>query len=256
MALGTPTLSIITVAKNSAGTIKDAIESVVRQDFPAEHILVDGCSTDETLAIMRQYASKTAKIISGPDKNHFDAMNKGLALAGGDVVAILNSDDYYAHKRVLSTVARVFEDPQIDSCYGDLIYVDPKDTSRAIRYWRSGPYDRKLFYRGWMPPHPTFFARRSLYEKLGGFNLSVGLAADYELMLRFLFRYRITTAYIPNVLVVMRAGGQGNASLRNRWQANRSDKLAWQVNNIKPKPWTIVAKPLLKLRQFIFKKWK
>jgi len=252
---GKPTVSIITVAKNSASTIKDSIQSVVNQDYPAEQILVDGCSTDNTLEIMRKYSSRGSRIISEPDRNLYDAMNKGLALATGDVVSILNSDDYFAHCGVLSTVAKVFENPDVDSCYGDIVYVDPVNTSRIVRYWRSGRYDGKRFYQGWMPPHPTFVSRRTAYERYGGFNLGIGLSADYELMLRFLFKHRISVEYIPEVMVVMRAGGQGNVSLRNRWRANRWDKSAWKANGLKPRPWTMFAKPLSKLGQYLFKNW-
>ena len=244
-------ISIITVAKNADTTIADAITSVNRQDYPAEHILVDGASSDNTLKIMRQLAASNAKIISEPDQSLFDAMNKGLELATGDVVAVLNSDDFYACNTVLSRVANEFEKGEVDSCYGDLVYVHPTDTSKVIRYWRSGYYEKSRFYHGWMPPHPTFFARRALYKKYGGFNLDIGLSADYELMLRFLFKYGISTTYIPEVMVVMRSGGQGNVTLRNRWKANRGDKLAWKINGLRPKPWTIIAKPLSKLGQFM-----
>jgi len=244
-------ISIITVAKNSAATILDPIRSVQGQDYPAEHILVDGCSSDDTLEIMRRYARETTKIISEPDKNHFDAMNKGLAIATGDVVAILNSDDYYVHSGVLSRIAREFEDTGVDSCYADLVYVDPENTSRVIRYWKSGAYQKRLFYIGWMPPHPTFFAKRSLYDKYGGFNLDLGLSADYELMLRFLLRHSISSQHIPEILTVMRAGGQGNVSLGNRLRAHRLDRLAWKVNNLRLKPWTLIAKPLSKVGQYI-----
>lgn len=253
MISGKPSISIITVAKNSASTIKDCIQSVVGQDYPVEQILVDGYSTDNTLEIMRKYSSRGSKIISEPDRNHFDAMNKGLDLATGDIIAILNSDDYFAHSGVLSKVVRVFENPAVESCYGDIVYVDRVNTSKIVRYWRSGYYEEKRFYHGWMPPHPTFFARRTLYEKYGGFNLNTGLSADYELMLRFLFKNRISAEYIPEVMVVMRTGGQGNVSLRNRWRANRWDKSAWKVNGLKPRPWTMITKPLSKLGQYLFK---
>jgi glycosyltransferase involved in cell wall biosynthesis len=250
---GKLSISIITVAKNSASTIKDCIQSVVGQNYPAEQIFVDGCSTDNTLDIVRNYAPKKAKIISEPDQSLYHAMNKGLALATSDIVAILNSDDYFAHSGVLSKVERVFQNPTVDSCYGDIVYVDRMNTSKIVRYWRSGLYEEKSFYQGWMPPHPTFFARRTAYEKFGGFNLSMGLSADYELMLRFLFKNKISAEYIPEVMVVMRTGGQGNASLRNRWRANRGDKSAWKVNGLKPRPWTMIAKPLGKFGQYLFK---
>jgi glycosyltransferase involved in cell wall biosynthesis len=244
-------ISIITVAKNSASTIADTMTSVVRQDYPCEYVLVDGCSTDNTLEIMRELAPPTAKIISEPDKNLFEAMNKGLSLATGDIAAFLNADDYYASSRILSRVAEQFKDDQIDSCYGDLIYVDLHDPSRVTRRWRAGPYDRSKFYNGWMPPHPTFFARRTIYERYGAFNTDIGSSADYEIMLRFLFKHGVSASYIPEVMVVMRTGGLSGSSFRNRWLANRNDRLAWKINGLKPKPWSIIAKPLSKLGQFL-----
>jgi len=141
-------------------------------------------------------------------------MNKGINLATGDVIGILNADDYYASQDVLLKVVEVFKDQSIDSCYGDLMYVDANNTGRVLRYWHSGPFAPHRFYSGWMPPHPTFFVRRKIYEKYGLFNLSLGSAADYELMLRFLLKHKVSTAYIPSILVKMRNGGVSNVSVK------------------------------------------
>lgn len=243
-------LSIITAVRNGASTVRGCIESVRGQNHPAEHIVIDGASTDGTLKIIGEYGSHIARVVSGPDRGMYDAMNKGIALATGDVVGILNADDVYAGKDILATVARVFEDERVDSCYGDLVYVDAKDPRRVVRRWRSGPFDRLRFYRGWMPPHPTFFVRRSIYEKHGRFNIDLGTAADYELMLRFLLKAGISAAYIPETLVVMRDGGMSNASIANRLRANRMDRRAWAVNGLKPRPWTLTLKPLSKIGQY------
>jgi glycosyltransferase len=202
------------------------------------------------LEVIERNRASIARVINGPDKGIYDAMNKGILEASGDVVGILNADDFYAHGEVLGKVAEVFADRSIESCYGDLIYVDAADTAQVVRSWRAGAYDADLFYRGWMPPHPTFFVRRSVYEKHGLFNLSLGSAADYELMLRFLVRHRITTRYLPETLVKMRVGGMSNASLANRLRANRMDRKAWQVNGLQPRPWTLFLKPLSKIPQY------
>ncbi len=265
------TISIITATCNSASTIADCLASVNSQEVPVEHLIVDGASADDTLAIIRRH-SPAARILSEPDKGIYDAMNKGIALATGEAVGILNSDDFYADKDVLARVAAVFADPAVDACYGDLVYVkdrsmfnvrcstftddrSPVPGSRSrfqiIRYWKSGEFSPEKFYWGWMPPHPTFFVRRRVYEQYGLFNLALGSAADYELMLRFLLKHRIRTVYIPQVLVTMRAGGVSNASFGNRLRANRMDREAWRVNGLKPHPWTLFMKPVRKIPQWL-----
>ena len=245
-------ISIITAVLNNRFHLRDCITSVSSQSYPnVEHIVVDGGSSDGTLDVIRENDKKIAQWISEPDQGIYDAMNKGISLARGDVIGILNADDFYANAHVLSKAALVFCDDNVWSCYGDLQYVSPENTLRVVRYWHSGHYHVKNFYWGWMPPHPTFFVRRDVYEKYGLFNLSLGSAADYELMLRFLLRYRITTTYIPEVLVKMRQGGTSNASLRNRLRANLMDRMAWTINGVKPYPWTLYLKPLRKFGQFI-----
>ncbi len=246
-----PSISIITAAYNAAMTIAGCIESIHGQSFPAECIIVDGGSTDGTLEVVERYRSRLAKVVSEPDRGIYDAMNKGISLATGDVIGILNADDFYASEHALSRVAGIFSNARIDSCYGDLLYVHPANTSKITRTWRSGPFRERSFYWGWMPPHPTFFVRRSVYERYGIFNLALGSAADYELMLRFLVKNKITSAYLPEVLVKMRTGGVSNASLGNRLRANRMDRMAWEVNGLKPYPWTTAMKPLRKLGQFL-----
>ena len=244
-------LSIITVCFNAASTIINCIESVSRQSLPVEHIIVDGGSDDNTLELLEHYRSQVARLISEPDSGIYDAMNKGLRLASGDVIGILNADDFYSDPGTLQKVAEGFKNQKIDACYGDLIYVDATDIRKVDRYWRSGSYDRGKFYNGWMPPHPTFFVRRSVYKKYGLFNLDLGSAADYELMLRFLLKHKVSCKYIPEVLVCMRTGGKSNASLKHRLTAHRNDYLAWKVNQLKSHPWTLMMKPLRKIEQYI-----
>lgn len=248
-----PTISVITVALNAADTIRDCIDSVRNQHYQAQHIIVDGGSTDGTVSIVKKYAPPTASVISEPDKGLYDAMNKGLVYSAGDAVAILNADDFYPHRNVLSRIADVLSRPGVEACYGDLVYVDRSELSKVVRYWRAGEYDSSLFYRGWMPPHPTFVARRFVYERYGGYNLALGSSADYELMLRFLLRYGVIAEHIPEVLVIMRTGGVSNVNLWDRCKANRLDRMAWKVNALRPRPWTLMAKPLSKAAQFVIK---
>jgi glycosyltransferase len=223
----------------------------VAQGFHSkEHIIVDGCSSDGSLEIISKYRHQISRLISEPDKGIYDAMNKGIAQAKGDVIGILNADDLYANNQVLAIVSEIFSNEYIDSCYGDLLYVDASDTGLITRYWQAGDYHVRKFYWGWMPPHPTFFVRRKIYKKYGGFNLELGTAADYELMLRFLVRYKIRTHYIPEILVKMRSGGVSNRSFKDRLSANYHDRLAWKVNGLQPYPWTLLFKPLSKVNQW------
>lgn len=244
-------LSIITVCLNSASTIEQTIQSVLLQCYSnIEYIVLDGGSSDGTQDIIGRYSDRLAVYRSEPDKGLYDAMNKGIALATGEVVGILNADDFYADSEVLHRVATAFNDLQVDACYGDLVYVKREAADKIVRYWKSQTYTDDLFYRGWMPPHPTFFVRRNVYEQLGGFKLEFGSGADYELMLRFLLRYGIKTSYIPALLVHMRCGGISGESFANRWRANRMDRKAWDINGLHPKPWTLLMKPLSKISQF------
>lgn len=245
-------LSIITAVRNGAVTIADCIGSIRSQTYACEHIVIDGCSSDATLDIVRQ-SSPGSLLISEPDSGIYDAMNKGIGMATGEVIGILNADDFYASPKVLEKVARTFADPTVDACYGDLEYVDSGNTGKVVRYWRSGLYSMQKFSNGWMPPHPTFFARRSLYERHGTFNLTLGSAADYELMLRFLVKHKANTSYVPEVLVRMRTGGVSNASFANRVRANQMDQMAWKVNGLKPSPWMFLSKPLQKIPQYLRK---
>ena len=243
------TISIITATLNSAATLVDCVQSVIRQGVDAEHLIIDGGSVDPTLDIAYRYGNQL-RIYSEPDRGIYDAMNKGIKMAKGDIIGILNADDYYPSNDVLSRVAEVFEDPSVQACYGDLVYVDAGNSSKVVRYWKAGEFDTKKFYWGWMPPHPTFFVRSDVYKNYGLFNLDLGSAADYEIMLRLLLKHQVNVAYIPCVLVHMCTGGVSNASLSNRLNANRNDRKAWTVNGLKPYPWTLYAKPLRKVGQW------
>ena len=243
-------ISIITPTFNSAATLRDTLDSIGGQDYlHVEHLIVDGGSGDDTLAIAGHYP-RVSRIVSEPDEGLYDAMNKGIALATGDVIGILNSDDFYTHSKVLSRVAALFELTGADALYGDLEYVDAIDNQRIVRRWKSRPYQPGLFLRGWMPPHPTFFVRRRVYEQFGAFNTLLRFSADYELILRFLYRHRVSACYLPEVMVRMRTGGHSNASLGNRIRANREDRLAWRLNGLRPAFYTLCWKPFSKLGQY------
>lgn len=246
-------ISIITVSFNAESTLVDCIESVASQTELTEHILIDGASTDSTCQIIEQFRDRLALCVSEPDSGIYDAMNKGIQRASGDIIGVLNADDYYPSANILTKVKQVFTNNQIDACYGDLLYVDSQDKDKIIRNWRSGEYTSRKFYWGWMPPHPTFFVRRSAYQDYGLFNLDLGSAADYEIMLRFLLKHNLKTKYIPDVLVHMRTGGISNTSVTNRLKANQMDRKAWTVNGLKPYPWTLWFKPLRKVGQWFIK---
>ena len=245
-------VSIITITYNSAETIEDTIQSVLSQDYPnVEYIIVDGASKDSTLEIVERYRSSISKIISERDKGIYDAMNKGVTLATGDVIGILNSDDFYADRKVISDIVRTMQSANSDACYADLVYVDRVETSKVIRSWKSGEYRHGDFLRGWMPPHPTFFVKRSWYERHGLYSLELKSAADYELMLRFIHKHGVSMAYLPRVITKMRAGGQSNVTIKNRWKANKEDRLAWKMNGLQPGFLTLIRKPLSKLIQYL-----
>lgn len=246
----TPTFSIITACFNSERTIGDAIASLKGQTWPGiEHVVIDGASRDATVAIARERLSPNDVLISEPDQGIFDALNKGLARASGDVIGFLNSDDLLADEHVLAKVADCFESDAVGAVYGDLQYVSASDPSHVIRHWRSGDFQRPKLRRGWMPPHPTFFMRRELYQTLGGFDASFRIAGDYEALLRYLSHEALTIRYIPDVLVRMRLGGASNGSLKAILNKSREDVRAMRKNGINPLlalPW----KNLSKLPQF------
>jgi len=239
------------VTHDSQATLEHCIHSVAAQDVDKEHVLVDGGSGDDTQQIIARNRGRFSTVISEPDEGIYHAMNKGIRAARGDVIGFLNADDFYPHADVLDRVVKAFSDPDVQACYGDLVYVKNADISKTVRYWKSGPFKPKKFYNGWMPPHPTFFVRRPVYEKHGLFKLELGSAADYEMMLRLLLKEGLQTVYIPEVLVHMRSGGISNASVGNRLRANRMDRKAWEENGLRPYPWTLWAKPVRKAGQWV-----
>jgi len=245
-------VSIITVCYNSAATIRDTIESVLGQSYPdLEYLIIDGNSSDDTLSIVNDYEDRISTIVSEPDKGMYDGLNKGIQLASGDLIGMLNADDFYVDKQVISEVVDLIQAENTEALYADLQYVAAEDVSQIKRHWKSGTYKKGDFIKGWMPPHPTFFIKKSCYLEYGGFNPNLKSAADYELMLRMLHKHKVSVSYLPKVIVKMRTGGMSNRSLRNRLRANREDKRAWEINGLKASPFTFLFKPLRKLRQFV-----
>ena len=244
-------VSIITICYNSAATIEQTIGSVERQTYSdIEYIVVDGGSTDDTLKIVTAHRTFISKIVSEKDNGLYDALNKGISLATGDIIGFLHSDDLFANQHVIEKYVRCFELTKADAVYADLDYVQRSDTDKITRKWRSGDYRHGIFKFGWMPPHPTFFVRKKVYEEFGKFNTALRSAADYEIMLRFIHRHRIQLSYLPEVTVKMRMGGTSNASIGNRVKANREDRFAWKLNGLKPPFYTLYLKPLRKIFQF------
>lgn len=245
-------ISIVTVSYNAQTTIVDTISSVARQSYPdVEHIIVDGGSTDATIELVKSNSTRVVKLISERDNGLYDAMNKGIACATGDIIGFLNADDLYSDEQVLSRVANVFKDTTIEACYGDLVYVAADNTQRIVRTWRAGKFARKKMYNGWMPPHPTFFVRRDCYLRNDWYRTDMGSSADYELMLRYILCCKIKVVYVPYTLVCMRAGGISNATFRNRIRAHAMDWKAWRANGLLPFPWSLPFKPLRKLLQWL-----
>jgi len=242
-------ISVITVSYNAAGTIRRCIGSVISQDYPCiEYIIIDGGSTDGTLDVIEAYKGNITTIVSEPDNGIYDAMNKGISLATGDIIGMLNADDFYAGENILSQIASVFTQTGTDALYGDLDYID--HSGNIIRKWRSGQYKPGRFNYGWMPPHPTFYCKKKLYDVLNTYSLKYGTAADYELMLRFIHVNQSSIYYLQKVLIKMTAGGVSNNGLIGRFKSLYFDFKAMQNNKISLPVIALLLKPISKLRQF------
>lgn len=244
-------ISVVTAVFNRESTIAEAIESVAAQDYGnVEHLIQDGGSKDGTLAVIEQVAGSNVKVESAPDGGIYDGINKGITRTTGDIVGLMHSDDLFADPHVLSRVAKAFEDPTVDGVYGDLDYVAADDITRVIRKWRSGDYTTAKLRRGWMPPHPTLYLRRSIFDQWGMYDTSLRISADYDAMLRYLVKGQIKLGYIPEVLVKMRVGGESNASLSKILQKSREDYRAIRSNGVGGFG-TLALKNLSKIQQFI-----
>ena len=248
-------ISVITVVRNGFSTIEETIRSVRGQSYCAvEHIVVDGASTDGTQDVINGYRDRIATFVSEPDRGIYDAMNKGIALAAGDVVGFLNAGDFYEHPDVLQRVAHAMQDPEVDACYADLVYTDANDTRRVKRYWKSRPYKQGLCRRGWMPAHPTFFVKSAIYKQFGGFDVEFRRQADFELSLRLFDINKIRSVYVPELWVRMRTGGYSNNSVLGVLEGNIEAYRACRKNGVKVTPVFVLQKVLSRVPQFFFKR--
>jgi glycosyltransferase involved in cell wall biosynthesis len=245
-------VSVITVCFNAAKEIEETIRSVMVQDHAdIEHIVVDGGSTDGTQARVERYTECIAHFISEKDNGVYDAMNKGLRLATGEVVAFVNAGDMMATRNAVSYMVRAFAESGADAVYGDALMVDPDDITKVKRFWKGGEYKRENFRKGWMPPHLGTYIRKSAYDRFGHFNTDLKVSADYELMFRFLYKHRLQAQYVPKVLVRFRLGGVSNRSLAHIWRANLEVYKAWRINGEQASPFIVLRKPLGKLLQLL-----
>lgn len=243
-------LSIVTAVYNRADTVADAVQSLRSQDWSDwEHVVQDGGSTDGTLDVLAGHADHRTRLVTGRDSGLYDAINRGLARTTGEVVGLLHSDDLYAAPDILSSVAAAFEDPGVDAVYGDLLYVSRTDTSRVIRTWRSQGFRPALLRRGWMPPHPTLFLRRRVLDRLGAFDTSYRIAADYDAVLRYFGQPGFRAVHLPKTFVHMRVGGESNRSLERILRKSREDYRALRSNRVGGLP-TLLAKNASKIGQF------
>ncbi|MCO5274712.1 MAG: glycosyltransferase [Flavobacteriales bacterium] len=245
-------VSVITVCFNAAAEIDETIRSVMVQDHgDIEHIVIDGGSTDGTQQRVLRYTECIAHFISEKDNGVYDAMNKGLRVATGEVVAFVNAGDMIATRNTVGYMVRAFEQGGEDVIYGDVLMVDPGDITKVKRFWKGGEYDLANFRKGWMPPHPGTYIRRSAYERFGLFNTNLKIGADYELMFRFLYRHRLSARYVPKVLVRFRLGGMSNRSLAHILQANREVYRSWALNGERASPLMVPRKWMRKLGQML-----
>ena len=246
-------ISIVTAVYNRADTIGDALLSLQTQTHPdIEHIIQDGGSTDGTLDVIAAHPDPRLRLESGRDGGIYDALNRGIARATGEVVGLLHSDDLLASPGVLARIAAAFEDPQVDGIYGDLEYVAKDNPARVIRYWRAGAYEPELLRQGWMPPHPTLFLRRSVFDQHGVYDTAFRIAADYDAVLRWLTRGQIRLLYLPDVLVRMRIGGESNRSLEQIIRKSGEDLRALRKNKVGGLG-VLIRKNFRKIPQFLLK---
>ena len=245
-------ISLITVAYNSSATIRDTIESVLGQDYrEVEYIIIDGASKDDTLDIIKSFGPRISNWISEPDHGIYDAMNKGVRIATGDVIGMINSDDFYYDETILSQVARAFEDESIDAVFGNLIFVDPKDLKKKVRSYSSKDWHPGKFARGFMPAHPTFFVRRKYYEQFGLFKTDYKIASDYEMLIRLLYVHKLKYRYLPLTMVVMRKGGVSSNGIKSNIILNNEIKRACNENGIRTNLPLIYLKYFTKIFELI-----
>lgn len=245
-----PTVSIITVVFNGQRYLEGCIQSVLQQNYNnIEYLIIDGGSIDGSLQIAEKYKNRLAHLISEPDHGMYDAINKGITMATGEIVGLLHADDFFADDQVISSIVEKFKISGADAVYGDLDYINSQSL-QVTRRWRSHQYVRADFKTGWMPAHPTLYIKKNIYNRFGGYSLEFGSAADYELMIRLLFKERIKAVYLPRLMIKMRTGGQSNATFNDRVLAFKYDYAAARSNHLPMALMAIILKKLRKVKQF------
>jgi len=246
-------ISVVTVSYNAAATIADTIESVFGQSYlNIEHIVVDGGSSDGTVDVLRQYDADIYAWVSEPDRGIYDAMNKGLSMATGDVIGFLNADDVYANSGVLDRIQGVFSDNTIDACFSDLQFID--DQNKVVRLYSSSRFSPEQLRNGWMPAHPTLYVRKSFFDKVGLFRLDYKIAADYEWIVRAFIAQKAAWKYVPEVWVKMRMGGISTRSMKSRWILNNEIVRACRENGVDTSLGRVLMKIPLKLLELFVRK--
>lgn len=244
-------ISIITATFNNASTIEDTLVSLYSQTYPnIEHIIIDNCSNDQTLDIIQKYPIKKRIIISEKDNGLYDAINKGIQKSSGEIIGILHADDFYLNNKVIEKIVDLFSQ-EYQGVYANMYYVDRQNTKKILRKWKARNYKLNSFLYGWMPPHPTCFVTRNVYEKNGLYRTDLGTAADYEWILRNMYKYKVPFEYLNEYILAMRIGGLSNQSFKSRILANINDRKAWEVNQLQPYFFTLYLKPLRKVFQFL-----
>jgi glycosyltransferase len=244
-----PKVSVVTIVRNNREFIADAIQSVLSQSYPnIEYIVKDGGSTDGTLEVIQKYGDRV-KLLTGRDNGLYDAMNKGLQAASGDILMHLNADDFFTTKDSVAHMVRAMGETGVDIGWGDMLYVDRNDKNKVTRRWRSAPYSADRFRHGWHPPHAGFSVRRRVYEKYGWFNTDFKISADYELMLRLLEKHKVSSCYVPETIVTMRAGGVSGKTWNRLTRVRKEDLVAWRLNGLSGGLMATILKPLSKLTQ-------
>lgn len=244
-------ISIVTAIRNDVDTVAETLNSVAEQvDADIEHILIDGGSTDGTVDVIKRNSTRLAYFVSEPDRGPYDGMNKGIEVATGDAIGFLNGDDAFLSRNVVARISEVLADDDVDACYANLVYTAQDDPNRVIRWWRSQPYRPGLFLRGWMPAHPTFYVKRRIFEKFGGFDLQFKRQADFELALRFMHVHGIRAVFVPEFWVRMRVGGFSNKGYKNILLGNMESYRICRKNGVKVWPWFPIVKMVSRLPQF------
>lgn len=244
-------ISIITITYNSAATLATTLESVAAQDYQdIEHIIVDGLSKDNTMEIVKQFPH-VSKWVSEKDKGLYDALNKGIQMATGDVVGLIHSDDFLASKDAVSKIVKAFQEHNTDSIIGDISFVNPDNLKKVVRHYSSKNWKPSKFAKGYMPAHPAFYCKRDLFEKYGYYKMGYKIAADYELLIRFLYTHNVSYKYIPETIVFMRTGGTSNENFKSRYILNQEIVRACKENGINTSMTKLSFKYLNKIFEYV-----